>query len=91
MQLQRLNTQEILILKMSCPTTNYVAAMFHPTIGHFSHQYLNNIATPELGMIPTRNKGTTKVLDIAKYTSKLIQAKHSWVYQAAREMEGLNC
>ena len=34
------------------PATNYVAAMFHPTIGQRAHQSLNKTATPELGMIP---------------------------------------
>ena len=34
------------------PTTSYVDAMFHPTIGQRAHQYLSNTATPELGMIP---------------------------------------
>ena len=34
------------------PTTSYVAAMFHPTIGQRAHQSLNNTTTPELGMIP---------------------------------------
>ena len=34
------------------PTTNYIAATFHPTIGQHAHQSLNNTATPELGMIP---------------------------------------
>ena len=36
----------------TCPTTSYVAAMFHPTIGQRAHQSLSNTATPELGMIP---------------------------------------
>ena len=34
------------------PATSYIATMFHPTIGQRAHQSLNNIATPELGMIP---------------------------------------
>ena len=34
------------------PTTSYVAATFHPTIGQRAHQYLSNTNTPELGMIP---------------------------------------
>ena len=79
-QLHRLNAQEILILKGACPATSYVAAMFHPTIDQCAHQSLSNTATPEMGMIPTRNKGTTTGSHIATYTSKLIQAKHSWVY-----------
>ena len=44
-----------LILKRTCPTTIYVAAMFHPTIGQCAHQSLISTATPELGMISTRN------------------------------------
>ena len=63
-------TQEILILRRSCPATNYVTTMFHPTIVHCAHQYLNSIATPELGMIPTRNKGTLTDSHIAKDTTK---------------------
>ena len=85
--MQRL-TQEIPILKEACPTTNYVVAMFHPTIGQCAHQSLNNSGTPKLGVIPTRNKGTLEGSHIAKGLSKFIQAKHSWVYQDAREVEG---
>ena len=44
--------KRILILKRSWPTTSYVAATFHPTIGRWAHQSLSIIATPELGMIP---------------------------------------
>ena len=40
-------------------------------------------------MIPTRNKGTLAGSHIAKGISKFIQAKQSWVYQAAKEMERL--
>ena len=39
---------------MKNPTTSYVAAMFHPTIGQLAHQSLSNAATLELGMIPPR-------------------------------------
>ena len=42
----------ILILKISWPTTSYVAAMFHPIVGQCTHHSLNNTATPELCMIP---------------------------------------
>ena len=56
--LQRLSTR-ILILKRSWPATSYVVAMFHPTIGQCAHQYLSITATPDLGMISTRNQGTT--------------------------------
>ena len=37
---------------MENPTTSYVTATFHPTIGQRAHQSLSNTATPELGMIP---------------------------------------
>ena len=36
----------------TCSATSYVAATFHPTIGHRAPQSLNNNTTPELGMIP---------------------------------------
>ena len=49
----------ILIWKRSWPAISYVAATFHPTIGQCAHQSLSTTATLELGMIPTRNKGTT--------------------------------
>ena len=41
-------------------------------------------------MIPTRNKGTLAGSHIAKGISKFSQAKQSWVYQDAREVERLN-
>ena len=63
-------TQEILILKEACPATSYVAATFHPTIGQCAHKSLNNTATPNLGMIPSRNKGTLADSHIAKGISK---------------------
>ena len=56
-------------LLMKNPTTSYIAAMFHPTIGQLAHQSLSNAATPELGMIPqglrvncrlTHSQGDTK-------------------------------
>ena len=56
--LQRLSTR-ILILKISWPTTSYVTTTFHSTIGQCAHQSLSNTATPELDMIPTRNKENT--------------------------------
>ena len=62
-------------LIITCPATNYVAATFHPTIGQCAHQYLSNASTPNMGMIPTWNKGTTSSSHIAKYTSKFSQAK----------------
>ena len=60
---------------MSCPATSYVAAMFHPTIGQCACQSLSTTATPELGMIPTRSKGTLAGSHIAKDISKFSQAK----------------
>ena len=89
--LQRLNTQEILILKRSCPTTSYVAAKFHPTIGQCAHQSLSNTATHELGMIPTRNKGTTVGTHIATIHIKIQPIQnYIWVYQDTKEVERLN-
>ena len=63
-----------LILRRTCPATSYVAAMFHPTIGQCAHQSLSNTATPELGMISSRNKGTLADSYIAKGAIKLSQA-----------------
>ena len=33
-------------LEKKLPTTSYVAATFHPTIGHCAHQSLSNTITP---------------------------------------------
>ena len=44
-------------LRRSCPTTSYVTAMFHPTIGQCAHQSLNNTTTLELGMMPQGIRG----------------------------------
>ena len=49
-------TQRCLSYEEACPSTSYVTAKFHPTIGQCVPQSLNNTATPKLGMIPTRNK-----------------------------------
>ena len=57
-------------------------------IGPCAHQSLRNNATPELGMIPTRNKGTLAGSQKAKGISKFSQSKHNWVYQDVREVEG---
>ena len=67
-------TQEICILKEACPSTSYVTATFHPTIGQCAHQSLSNIATPEFGMISTRNKGNTRRLTHSQGYTKLSQA-----------------
>ena len=59
----------------------YVAAMFHPTIGQCAHQSLSSTATTELGMIPTRNKGTVAGSHIAKDISKSNQAKTTFGFK----------
>ena len=69
---------------------SYVVATFHLTIGHYAHQSLSITTTLELGMIPTRNKVTLEGSYIAKGISKFIQAKHSWVYKATKDLERLN-
>ena len=51
----KIYTHRILILRISCLETNYVAIMFHPTTCQCAHQYLNTISTLNLGMISTRN------------------------------------
>ena len=84
-QLQDLNTQEYLSLKEARPATSYVAAMFHPTIGQCAHQSLSSTATPELSMIPTRNKGTLVDSHIAKDTTKTQPIQHSWVYRLSSQ------
>jgi len=76
-------------LKEACPATSYVAATFHPTIGQCAHQSLNDTATPELGMVSTRNKGTLADSHIAKDTTKSQPSQQSWVYRAAKELERL--
>ena len=60
--------------KLDNTATSYVVAMFHPTIGQCAHQSLSNTATPELGMISSRNKGTLANSYIAKGATKLSQA-----------------
>ena len=66
-------TQGYLSYEESCSTTSHVTATFHPTIGQCTHQSLSNTATPELGMISSRNKGTLADSYIAKGATKLIQ------------------
>ena len=66
--------EERLILEEARPITNYVATTFHPTIGQCAHQSLSTTPTPELGMIPTRNKGTLANSHIAKDMPKSIQS-----------------
>ena len=53
-------------MKEACPATNYIPATFHLAKGQCAHQSLSNTATLELGMIPTRNKGTLAGSHIAK-------------------------
>ena len=64
-QFAYINTK-ILIFERCCTATNYVTATFHPTIGQCAHQSLSDTATPELGMISSRNKGTLVESYIAK-------------------------
>ena len=71
----QISTQRYLSYEEARLTTSYVAAVFHPAIGQCAHQYISNTATPELGMIPTRNKGTIVGSHIAKDISKFSQAK----------------
>ena len=63
----------------SSPSTSYVVAMFHPTIGQRAHQSLSNAATPELGMIPPRIRVNVG-LHITEGHNQPNQ--HCWVYQA---------
>ena len=61
-------TQRYLAYEEAHPTTSYVAATFHPTIGHCAHQSLSNNATLELGMIPHGIRGTLAGSQVAKDT-----------------------
>ena len=54
--IEEIKYTRILIWKRSWPATSYITATFHPTIGKCTHQSLSSTATPELGMITTRNK-----------------------------------
>ena len=47
----RSKMDKITYLIRSRPTTNYIAATFHPTIGQRAPYSLSSAATPELGMI----------------------------------------
>ena len=64
------------------PSTSYVAATFHQTIGQCAHQSLSNTATTELDMIP-QGLRVNAGLHIAKGHKSAIQ--HSWVYQAINQ------
>ena len=48
--------------------------MFHPTIGQCSPKSLSNTATPELGMIPKRNKELSRLIHSQRYTTIHSQA-----------------
>ena len=88
-QLQIWNRQEYLSYEEVRPVTSYVTAMFHLTIGQCAHQSLSNTATPELGMIPTRNKGTLVGSHIAKDMSKSSQAKTTfWFIRFLKRWNG---
>ena len=50
--IEEIKYTRIFIWKRSWSTTNYVVAMFHPTIAQCAHQYLSIITTLNLGMIP---------------------------------------
>ena len=78
----------ILIFERICSTTSYIAATFHPTIGQCAHQSLSNNATPKLGMIPTRNKGTLAGSHISKDISKFIQANTIGFIKLQRSWKG---
>ena len=60
------------------PTTSYVAATFHPTIGQLAHQSLSNAATPELGMIPQGLRVNCRLTDSQGDPKQPNQ--HRWVY-----------
>ena len=77
----------MIILGEACLATSYIVVTFHPTIGQCAHQSLSNTATPELGMIPTRNKGTLAESHIDKDITRTQPSQHSWVYQATKGME----
>ena len=66
-----------------------MSLQFHPTIGQCDHQSLSTIATPEVDMIPIRNKGTLADSHIAKHITRTQPSQHSWVYQVAKEIEML--
>ena len=72
--MQRLPYTRTLIFKKRFYATSYIIATFHPTIGQCTHQYLSDIASPELGMISYRNKGTLANSYIAKGAITLNQA-----------------
>ena len=72
-----MNNSSTYLLMKNSPTTSYVAATFHPTIGQRAHQSLSNAATPELGMIPPRIR-VIAGLHIAKGYNQSNQ--HRWVY-----------
>ena len=82
-----LNTK-ILILVEAFLATNYVAAMFHTTIGQCAHQSLSNTMTPNLGMIPQGVMVTLAGSHIAKDTPKLSQANTDGFIRMQRRWKG---
>ena len=66
-------TQRYLYYEEASLATIYVTAIFHPTIGQCAHKSLSNTATPEQGMISTRNKGNTSRFTRSEGYTKLIQ------------------
>ena len=68
--------------------TSYVIATFLPTIGQCTHQSLSSTATPELGLISTRNKGTLADSHVAKDTTKLNQANTIGFIRLQRSCKG---
>ena len=82
---------------MSWPTTSYVIATFHQTIGQCAHQSLSITATPELGMILQGIKEITgshiaqnKNIDSQSntplgFTDCPAKPIINWVLQAAKE------
>ena len=85
--MQRL-TQRYLSYEEARLATSYVVATFHPTIGQCAHQYLNNTATPKLGMVPTRNKGTLAGSHIAKVYQNFSQANTVGFIKIYRRWKG---
>ena len=55
-QVQRFKHKNTYLGSEARPATSYVTTTFHPTIGQCAHQSLSITTTPNLGMIPSRNK-----------------------------------
>ena len=78
-------------MKEACPITNYIPTTFHLDKCQCAHQSLSNTATPELGMISYRDKGTLANSYIAKDAIKLSQANtigfHRLSSQANKQLD----